>query len=116
MRMLQFRRRNPFAERQLELLQIKLPSWTANFIDSRQDSSVGWSAPDRTKRQPERVAVFRSMHRTRFEEVMSVVGVPKLEASVCVCVCVCVSCEWNPGSDLPPELRHPPSQHEYRNC
>jgi hypothetical protein len=39
MRMLQFRRRNPFVERQHDLLQIKLPSWTANFMDMRQD---GW--------------------------------------------------------------------------
>jgi hypothetical protein len=35
------------------------------------------------------------MHRTRYEEVMSVVGVPEVEASVCECVCVrarvCVS-------------------------
>jgi len=45
------------------------------------------------------VAARPSMHRTRSEEVMSVVGVPEVETSVCVFmyVCVCVSCEWNPG-------------------
>jgi len=112
MRMLQFRRRNHFAERQLDLLQIKLPSWTANIIDIRQDFSVGWLVLDRTK-QPERVTARPSMHRTRSEEVMSVVGFPEVEASVRVCVYVCVCVVWMEPGGYPRSYGTPPPTHTH---